>query len=94
MAYGPFELMVDVIALTDKRWATVRDVQMLLTHIPLKNTCVQITFFSEIKRLMRLLPIDVFADAEQRQNLLTACQMALDEAIEAEEVALYSGEGE
>ncbi|HHX6243926.1 TPA: Acr1 family type III secretion system gatekeeper subunit Pcr1, partial [Pseudomonas aeruginosa] len=42
-------------------------------------------FFRELKRLYRLLPVEVFGDDEQRQNLLNACQMALDLAIEREE---------
>lgn len=88
MAYGPSELMTDLITLIDKRWANVHDVQRLLDQLPLKDISAQIAFFREIKRLVRLLPVDIFADAEQRQNLLTACQMALDQAIEREEDGL------
>ncbi|MHA5863251.1 Acr1 family type III secretion system gatekeeper subunit Pcr1, partial [Pseudomonas aeruginosa] len=40
-----------------------------------------------------LLPVEVFGDDEQRQNLLNACQMALDLAIEREEEEQQHGLG-
>lgn len=41
--------------------------------------------FREFHKLVRAIPIDVFADDEQRQNLIQAVQKALDEAIDIEE---------
>ncbi|GAK15952.1 type III secretion outermembrane negative regulator of secretion [Vibrio sp. JCM 19053] len=41
--------------------------------------------FREFHKLVRAIPIDVFADEEQRQNLIQAVQKALDEAIDIEE---------
>ncbi len=90
MEYGPSDLMREVIALIDKRWVGVKDIQYLATHLTLRDISVQIAFFREIKRLIRLLPVDVFTDEEQRQNLIQACQMALDEVIEREEDGLLS----
>ncbi|WP_350305460.1 TyeA family type III secretion system gatekeeper subunit [Photorhabdus viridis] len=93
MAYGPSDLMGDVVSLLEKRWANVRDVEMLGHALELQNSQTQIHFYRELKRLIRLIPVEVFSDEEQRQNLLNSCQLALDTAIEREEDELWSGEG-
>ncbi|ETS33206.1 SepL/TyeA/HrpJ family type III secretion system gatekeeper [Photorhabdus temperata] len=93
MAYGPSDLMGDVVSLIEKRWANVRDVEMLGHALSLQNSQTQIHFYRELKRLIRLIPVEVFSDEEQRQNLLNSCQLALDTAIEREEDELWSGEG-
>ncbi|AKH62338.1 MULTISPECIES: TyeA family type III secretion system gatekeeper subunit [Photorhabdus] len=93
MAYGPSDLMGDVVSLIEKRWANVRDVEMLGHALELQNSQTQIHFYRELKRLIRLIPVEVFSDEEQRQNLLNSCQLALDTAIEREEDELWSGEG-
>ncbi|MCW7547986.1 TyeA family type III secretion system gatekeeper subunit [Photorhabdus sp. APURE] len=93
MAYGPSDLMGDVVSLVEKRWANVRDVEMLGHALGLQNSQIQIHFYRELKRVIRLIPVEVFSDEEQRQNLLNACQLALDTAIEREEDELWSGEG-
>ncbi|MER2472474.1 TyeA family type III secretion system gatekeeper subunit [Photorhabdus laumondii] len=93
MAYGPSDLMGDVVSLVEKRWANVRDVEILGHALELQNSQTQIHFYRELKRLIRLIPVEVFSDEEQRQNLLNACQLALDTAIEREEDELWSGEG-
>lgn len=85
MAYGPFELTGELIALIDKRWATVQDVERLLAPLHIVDPVHNVHCFREIKRLIRLVPVTVFADEEQRQNLLDMCQLALDRAIEREE---------
>ncbi|WP_347902481.1 TyeA family type III secretion system gatekeeper subunit [Pseudomonas purpurea] len=85
MAYGPSDLMGGLIGLIDKRWANVQDVQRLIVPLAIKDAARQIHFFREIKRLIRLIPTEIFTDEEQRQNLLNACQLALDLAIDQEE---------
>ncbi|MGU3841526.1 TyeA family type III secretion system gatekeeper subunit, partial [Vibrio diabolicus] len=57
-------------------------------------TAVQqkIDFFREFHKLVRAIPIDVFADEEQRQNLIQAVQKALDEAIDIEEEEAWEDE--
>ncbi|MCT8343306.1 MULTISPECIES: TyeA family type III secretion system gatekeeper subunit [Photorhabdus] len=93
MAYGPSDLMGDVVSLVEKRWANVRDVEILGHTLGLQDSQTQIHFYRELKRVIRLIPVEVFSDEEQRQNLLNACQLALDTAIEREEDELWSGEG-
>ncbi|HAT6344975.1 TPA: TyeA family type III secretion system gatekeeper subunit [Aeromonas hydrophila] len=85
MAYGPSDLMGDLIALVEKRWTTVRDVEQVGTALELADTRQQVQLYQELKRLIRLLPIELFSEEEQRQNLLQCCQGALDNAIEREE---------
>lgn len=85
MAYGPSDLMGDLIALVEKRWATVWDVEQVGTALELEDTQQQVQLYQELKRLIRLLPIELFSEEEQRQNLLQCCQGALDNAIEREE---------
>lgn len=91
MAYGPSDLMGDLIALVDKRWASVRDVEQVGVALELSDCRQQVLLYQELKRLIRLLPVELFSEQEQRQNLLQCCQGALDNAIEREEDEL-SGE--
>lgn len=85
MAYGPSDLMGDLIALVEKRWATVRDVEQVGVALELNEVQTQVLLYQELKRLVRLLPVALFSEEEQRQNLLQCCQGALDNAIEREE---------
>ncbi|MEZ6974185.1 MULTISPECIES: TyeA family type III secretion system gatekeeper subunit [Aeromonas] len=85
MAYGPSDLMGDLIALVEKRWATVRDVEQVGAALELAEVQMQVLLYQELKRLVRLLPVELFSEEEQRQNLLQCCQGALDNAIEREE---------
>ncbi|MDH0175265.1 TyeA family type III secretion system gatekeeper subunit [Aeromonas dhakensis] len=85
MAYGPSDLMGDLIALVEKRWATVRDVEQVGVALELNEVQAQVLLYQELKRLVRLLPVELFSEEEQRQNLLQCCQGALDNAIEREE---------
>ncbi|MFR9717951.1 TyeA family type III secretion system gatekeeper subunit [Aeromonas diversa] len=85
MAYGPSDLMGDLIALVEKRWASVRDVELIGAALELDEVHKQVQLYQELKRLIRLLPVALFSEEEQRQNLLQCCQGALDNAIEREE---------
>ncbi|WCH23611.1 TyeA family type III secretion system gatekeeper subunit [Aeromonas salmonicida] len=91
MAYGPSDLMGDLIELVEKRWSSVYDVEQIGVAMELKQTHQQVQLYQELKRLIRLLPVDLFSEEDQRQNLLQCCQGALDNAIEREEDEL-SGE--
>lgn len=59
--------------------------QRLIAPLAINDAARRIHFFREIKRLIRLIPTEIFSDEEQRQNLLNACQLALDLAIDQEE---------
>ncbi|MGL5324783.1 MAG: TyeA family type III secretion system gatekeeper subunit [Aeromonas sp.] len=85
MAYGPSDLMGDLIALVEKRWSAVHDVEQIGAALELTKTHQQVQLYHELKRLIRLLPVELFSEEDQRQNLLQCCQGALDNAIEREE---------
>lgn len=93
VAYGPFEMVGDLLVLVEKRWATVRDIELLIEPLQVASVTQRILCLRELRRFIRLLPIGVFRDDEQRDNLLSVFQAALDQAIDDEEVALQSEAG-
>ncbi|MCS0413769.1 TyeA family type III secretion system gatekeeper subunit [Vibrio diabolicus] len=85
MAYQLSNLMADVIALVEQRWVSSDEIWKVANAMELTAVQQKIDFFREFHKLVRAIPIDVFADEEQRQNLIQAVQKALDEAIDIEE---------
>ena len=63
-----------------------------MNAMELASTERKISFFRELHKLIRHIPIDVFNDEEQRQNLIQAVQKALDEAIDLEEEEMWDDE--
>ncbi|MFJ4391497.1 TyeA family type III secretion system gatekeeper subunit [Pseudomonas soli] len=88
MAYGPSDLVGDLLALIDKRWATVQDIQRLLAALPLGPQGQRIQCLRELQRIFRLLPVQVFSDEAQREHLLAIWQLAMDQAVDDEEALL------
>ena len=88
MAYGPSDLVGDLLALIDKRWTTVQDIQRLLVAMPLGPQAQRIQCLRELQRIFRLLPVQVFTDEAHREHLLTIWQLAMDQAIDDEEELL------
>ncbi|EPO5779399.1 TyeA family type III secretion system gatekeeper subunit [Vibrio harveyi] len=92
MAYQVTDLMSDVIALVEQRWVGSEEISNLANAMELESTERKISFFRELHKLVRHIPIDVFNDEEQRQNLIQAVQKALDEAIDLEEEEMWDDE--
>ncbi|AIV05150.1 MULTISPECIES: TyeA family type III secretion system gatekeeper subunit [Vibrio] len=92
MAYQVTDLMSDVIALVEQRWVGSEEIWNLANAMELESTERKISFFRELHKLVRHIPIDVFNDEEQRQNLIQAVQKALDEAIDLEEEEMWDDE--
>lgn len=92
MAYQVSNLMADVIALVEQRWVSSDEIWKVANAMELTAVQQKIDFFREFHKLVRALPIDVFADEEQRQNLIQAVQKALDEAIDIEEEEAWEDE--
>ena len=92
MAYQVTDLMSDVIALVEQRWVGSAEIWNLVNAMALASTERKISFFRELHKLIRHIPIDVFNDEEQRQNLIQAVQKALDEAIDLEEEEMWDDE--
>ncbi|MFH4357370.1 TyeA family type III secretion system gatekeeper subunit [Vibrio diabolicus] len=92
MAYQVSNLMADVIALVEQRWVSSDEIWKVANAMELTAVQQEIDFFREFHKLVRAIPIDVFADEEQRQNLIQAVQKALDEAIDIEEEEAWEDE--
>ncbi|MDG2738344.1 TyeA family type III secretion system gatekeeper subunit [Vibrio parahaemolyticus] len=92
MAYQVSNLMADVIALVEQRWVSSDEIWKVANAMELTAVEQKIDFFREFHKLVRAIPIDVFADDEQRQNLIQAVQKALDEAIDLEEEEAWDDE--
>ncbi|ELA6591436.1 TyeA family type III secretion system gatekeeper subunit [Vibrio alginolyticus] len=92
MAYQVSNLMADVIALVEQRWVSSDEIWKVANAMELTAVEKKIDFFREFHKLVRAIPIDVFADEEQRQNLIQAVQKALDEAIDIEEEEAWEDE--
>ncbi|MDW1624378.1 TyeA family type III secretion system gatekeeper subunit [Vibrio sp. Vb2704] len=92
MAYQVSNLMADVIALVEQRWVSSDEIWKVANAMELTAVEQKIDFFREFHKLVRAIPIDVFADEEQRQNLIQAVQKALDEAIDIEEEEAWEDE--
>lgn len=92
MAYQVTDLMSDVIGLVEQRWVGSAEIWNLVNAMELASTERKISFFRELHKLIRHIPIDVFNDEEQRQNLIQAVQKALDEAIDLEEEEMWDDE--
>ncbi|MDF5346392.1 TyeA family type III secretion system gatekeeper subunit [Vibrio parahaemolyticus] len=92
MAYQVSNLMADVIALVEQRWVSSDEIWKVANAMELTAVEQKIDFFREFHKLVRAIPIDVFADEEQRQNLIQAVQKALDEAIDLEEEEAWEDE--
>lgn len=92
MAYQVSNLMADVIALVEQRWVSGDEIWKVANAMELTAVQQKIDFFREFHKLVRAIPIDVFADEEQRQNLIQAVQKALDEAIDIEEEEAWEDE--
>ncbi|HHX8564425.1 TyeA family type III secretion system gatekeeper subunit [Vibrio sp. RM-44-3] len=92
MAYQVSNLMADVIALVEQRWVSSDEIWKVANAMELTAVQQKIDFFREFHKLVRVIPIDVFADEEQRQNLIQAVQKALDEAIDIEEEEAWEDE--
>lgn len=85
MTYKTTDFLLDLIELVELRWVGVDQIWVLADKAELVNIAQKIGFFREMKKLVRLIPQEIFADEEQRQNMINACQQAQDRAIEEEE---------
>lgn len=80
-----FWLMQDLVALTGEKWVSASQLAAMVDRWGVKDLQARINFMTEIKTLLRGMPVKVFADADARQSLLNAVQEALDREIAIEE---------
>jgi len=91
VAYGPSDLVSDLLALIDKRWITEQDILRLLAALPLAPGAQRVHCLRELQRIFRLLPLQVFSEVAQREHLLAICQLTMDQLIDDEEASLRGG---
>lgn len=92
MANQGVELMADIIALIEQHWVDSEAVCAIADSMDLAVSVLRIRFLHQLHNLIRQIPVDVFNDAEQRQNLLRAVQTALNDAIDQEEEQAWQDE--
>lgn len=83
--FVPTLLLRELTALSNERWVNGSRFAAIAERCGCAATAPQIRFLTEVKGVMRELPVKIFADVENRQSLLNAVQDALDAAIDREE---------
>lgn len=78
-------LMKEIVSLTAEKWITASRFSTLAGRWGIHDLQARIQFLTDIKTLLRRMPVQVFADLDARQALLDAVQEALNADIETEE---------
>ena len=78
-------LMRDMVGLTSEKWTSESRFTKLAQDHGVATPTGTIAFLNGTRGMLRDLPVQIYADADTRQNLLNALQGALDTAIDAEE---------
>lgn len=82
---SPVELMKDLVGISAEKWVGASRFSGVAEKFGAAETSAQIRFLTNLKSLMRDMPVQVFVDSDQRQSLFNGLQEALDLAIEKEE---------
>ena len=86
-AYKAAELASDLVSLSGERWVDSSRVSRLAERFGASQpTACMIDFLTGVREHLRAMPVQVFPTPESRQSLLDAAQMAIDDAIEREEM--------
>lgn len=80
-------LLQDLVAASGERWNNASRFNAIADKHGAHEPAARIEFLSQLKQLVRNLPIKVFADIDSRSNVLDAAQGALDDAIALEETS-------
>ncbi len=82
---SPEELANRVLKMKEEKWFTASVVENLADVAGMTMLDARIFFLTELKGMVRKIPIKVFDSLDQRENFLNAIQEALDISIEKEE---------
>ena len=74
-----------VLALKEEKWVVTSKVENLLSATGINDLEAKIFFLTELKKMVRAIPLKVFEDLDQREKLLSVIQETLDSMIELEE---------
>lgn len=85
MSGTPVGLMKDLVGISAEKWVGAARFTSIAERFGAKEPEAQIRFLTNLKTLLRDMPVQVFVDGDQRQSLFNAVQEALDAAIDREE---------
>lgn len=83
--FSPQTLMQAMVDVSAEKWLSASRFTSLAEQCGARGIEPQIHFLTQLKVLMREMPVQVFVDAEQRQSVFGALQDALDTAIDRED---------
>lgn len=78
------KLMQDLIGISGEKWITESRFVSLAANHGMSSPTGRIEFLTGVSRVLKDLPTQVYADDNARQSVLTAAQVALENAIEEE----------
>lgn len=81
----PGNLMQDLICASGERWSNASRFSAIADKYGARQPTARVSFLTQLKQLVRNMPIKVFADTDARTNVLDAAQSALDDAVALEE---------
>lgn len=85
LAGTPVQLMQQLVGISAEKWITGSRFSALSQDFGAQAVQLQILFLTGVKALLRDMPPQIFADADQRHTAFQAVQDALDTAIDREE---------
>ncbi len=80
-----FDLLKELVGITADRWINSARFSALAQGWVPDSVQGQVRFLTQVKDLIRLMPVQVFPDPDSRQAAIVAVQQALDQAIDLEE---------
>ena len=78
-------LMRELVAIANEKWVAGSRFTALADKHGVFNLEARVVFQSGLRQILKDLPVQVFADSDTRHSILSACQDALDTAIDEEE---------
>ncbi|MTI14153.1 TyeA family type III secretion system gatekeeper subunit [Sansalvadorimonas verongulae] len=80
-------LIEEVLRLLNQRWISANDIESIpgKLGVPVDNLGTKIFVLNQVLETYRKIPDQYFKEPEHRENILEACQEALDDVIEEEE---------
>ena len=81
----PSELAGKILSLREEKWLVSSKVENLIKDTGISNLEAKIFFLTELKKIVRTIPLKVFEDLDQREKFLAVIQETLDNMIELEE---------
>ena len=82
---APGSLLQDLVSASGERWSNGTRFNAIADKYSVRAPTARVGFLTQVRHLVRDMPIKVFVDTDARSNVLDAAQGALDDAIALEE---------